>query len=180
VQQFQRDLLTAIDNETRAAGPRSRALAAARRGASCSAYGFGRSMPELSLTDAARAIAVEAAAADLVQHAGRQPARRRALEQRGAHGGGGGRVLRQAQDVAADALDPLGAGQFGQRRRIGLAVRARHRAEGDQAQQLAGLAPGGQVDERVGAHDGVERCSRGQAGQQLVRGVDAVADAAAA
>ena len=54
VQQFQRDLLTAIDNETRARLDLeiARSLLLASQGQLLKAYGFERSMPELSLTDA--------------------------------------------------------------------------------------------------------------------------------
>ncbi|HEX5009025.1 MAG TPA: TolC family protein [Planctomycetota bacterium] len=54
VQQFQRDLLTAIDNETRARLDLeiARSLLLASQGQLLQAYGFERSMPELSLTDA--------------------------------------------------------------------------------------------------------------------------------
>jgi len=54
VQQFQRDLLTAIDNETRARLDLeiARTLLLASQGQLLAAYGFERSMPELSLTDA--------------------------------------------------------------------------------------------------------------------------------
>jgi len=54
VQQFQRDLLTAIDNETRARLDLeiARSLLLASQGQLLKAYGFERSMPELSLTEA--------------------------------------------------------------------------------------------------------------------------------